>query len=64
MEGTKGSRARKRKGTKERKNEAILDSSVNKWMVALGNHSVCVDRIGWCDHSGGMLAILIMEWYV
>lgn len=52
MEGTKGSRVRKKK-KKRKQGQGYYGSLVDKWMVALGNHSVCVDRIGSRDHSGG-----------
>ena len=60
MEGTTGSRVRK----KRKYGQGYSGFPVDKLVVALGHHSLCVDRIGLRDHSSGTQAIVIMESYV
>lgn len=43
------------------KDKAILDPlCINRWSPSL-IIQVCVDRIGLCDHSGGMLVIVFID---
>lgn len=56
MKGTR----KKVKKKKKKVRQGYSRSPVDKWMVALDHHSVCVDRTGLQDHSGGTVAILIM----